>query len=145
MQIAGSYAVFPVMNATLNGISAALLLYGHSMMQRGNIRAHRNTMIAAVSASVIFLISYLYYHAHVGSIHFQGQGWARRIYLAILISHTILAVVIVPLIVITLYRGLRERFDKHRRIARWTYPLWLYVNITGVIVYFMLYQIYAAA
>lgn len=101
-------------------------------------------MIAAVVTSGVFLACYLYYHAHVGSVHFPGQGWARRIYFAILISHTILAAAVPPLVIITLVFALRERFDRHRRIARWTYPIWLYVSVTGVIVYLMLYQIYGA-
>lgn len=98
-------------------------------------------MIAAVITSTVFLASYLYYHAHVGSVHFQHQGAIRFVYFAILISHTILAIAIVPLVSVTLVRGLRERFDKHRAIAMWTFPLWLYVSITGVLVYLMLYQI----
>lgn len=105
--------------------------------------AHRAVMITALATSTLFLISYLYYHAHVGSVHFEGTGWSRPVYFSILISHTILAAVIVPMVVITLSRALRERFDRHRRIARWTYPLWLYVSITGVIIYLMLYRIFA--
>ena len=101
-------------------------------------------MLTALTTSTLFLISYLYYHAHVGSVHFQGQGWARPVYFTILISHTILAAAIVPLIIITLSRALRERFDRHRVIARWTLPLWMYVSVTGVIVYFMLYHLFAA-
>ena len=101
-------------------------------------------MLTALTTSALFLISYLYYHAHVGSVHFQGQGWARPVYFTILISHTILAAAIVPLIIITLSRALRERFDRHRVIARWTLPLWMYVSVTGVIVYFMLYHLFAA-
>ena len=97
-------------------------------------------MIAAVTCSVLFLTSYLYYHAHVGSVYFRPQGTTRIIYFTILISHTILAVAIVPLVGVTLTRGLRERFDKHRAIARWTFPLWMYVSVTGVVVYLMLYQ-----
>jgi len=92
--------------------------------------------------STVFLVSYLYYHAHVGSVHFPGLGWPRRVYFSILISHTILAAVIVPLVIITLTFGLRERFDRHRAIARWTYPLWLYVSVTGVVIYFMLYKLF---
>src|SRR5690242_10369403 len=99
-------------------------------------------MIAAVATSSLFLISYLYYHAHVGSVRFPGQGWVRPVYFAILISHTLLAAAVVPLVLISLNYGLRERFDRHRRIVRWAYPVWLYVSITGVVVYVMLYQIY---
>ena len=101
-------------------------------------------MLAAVITSSLFLVSYLYYHAHVGSVHFQGQGWSRPVYFSILISHTTLAAAIVPLVIITLSRALRQRFDRHRAIARWTYPIWLYVSVTGVIIYFMLYHLFAA-
>jgi len=135
------YAIFPVINATLNGTSAMLLVTAHRMIKRGRMAAHRALMLTAVGTSTLFLASYLYYHAHVGSVKFQGQGWSRKVYFAILISHTILAAAIVPLVIITLTRALRERFDRHRAIARWTYPLWLYVSITGVVIYFMLYHL----
>jgi uncharacterized membrane protein YozB (DUF420 family) len=138
------YAIFPVINASLNGASALLLLTGHSLIKRGRTAAHRTVMITAVITSSLFLISYLYYHAHVGSVHFQGQGWSRPVYYTILGSHTILAAAIVPLVLMTLIRGLRGRFDRHRAIARWTYPLWLYVSVTGVVIYFMLYHLFAA-
>jgi putative membrane protein len=138
--IAEQYAFFPALNATLNGTSAALLLTGRVLIARGRITAHRACMIAAVVASALFLGCYLYFHAHVGDIHFLGQGWVRWIYYPILASHVSLAIVIVPLAVITLTRGLKARYDKHRAIARWTWPLWMYVSVTGVIVYFMLYQ-----
>jgi len=143
MQVAPQYAIFPVINATLNGTSAILLLIGHSLIKRGRMAAHRAVMLTAVATSALFLSSYLYYHYHVGSVHFRGPGWSRPIYFSILISHTILAAVIVPLIIITLIRALRERFDRHAAIARWTYPLWIYVSVTGVIVYFMLYHWFA--
>jgi len=104
---------------------------------------HRAFMIAALVTSSLFLVSYLYYHAHVGSVRFQGQGWSRPLYFTILISHTILAAVVVPMVIITLSRALRERFDRHRAIARWTYPVWMYVSITGVVVYVMLYHLFA--
>lgn len=139
----GKYAIFPSINATLNGASAVLLFVGHSFIKRGRMAAHRAFMLAALGSSSVFLTCYLYYHAHVGSVRFQGQGWSRPVYFTILISHTILAAVIVPLIIITLTRALRERYDRHRVIARWTYPLWMYVSITGVIVYFMLYHWFA--
>jgi uncharacterized membrane protein YozB (DUF420 family) len=139
----GRYAIFPVIDATLNGASAVLLFVGHGFIQRGRMAAHRAFMIAALVSSSLFLTSYLYYHAHVGSVHFQGQGWSRPLYFTILISHTPLAAVIVPLVLITLSRALRQRFNRHRAIARWTYPLWMYVSITGVIVYFMLYHWFA--
>jgi uncharacterized membrane protein YozB (DUF420 family) len=134
------YAFFPALNATLNGTSAVLLVTGRALIGRGRIAAHRACMIAAVTASAIFLGCYLYFHWRVGNVRFLGQGWSRTLYFSILISHTILAIVIVPLVIITLSRGLRARYDRHRAIARWTFPLWLYVGITGVIVYFMLYQ-----
>jgi len=105
--------------------------------------AHRTVMIAAVISSSLFLSCYLYYHAPVGSVPFQGHGWSRPVYFTILISHTTLAIAIVPLVIITLIRALRERFDRHRAIARWTYPLWLYVSITGVVIYVMLYHLFA--
>jgi len=136
------YAIFPVINATLNGTSAVLLVTAHRMIKRGRMAAHRALMLTAVGTSTLFLASYLYYHAHVGSVKFQGQGWSRKLYFTILISHTILAATIVPLVIITLTRALRERFDRHRAIARWTYPLWLYVSITGVVIYFMLYHLF---
>jgi len=138
------YAIFPVINATLNGASAVLLFAGRALIKRKRISAHKKVMITAIVTSSLFLISYLYYHAHVGSVRFQGQGWSRPIYFSILISHTILAAVIVPLVIITFSRGLSSRFDKHRAIARWTYPLWLYVSVTGVVIYFMLYHLFAS-
>lgn len=138
------YSIFPAINATLNGSSAVLLVSARTMIKRGRMAVHRALMLAAVGTSTLFLISYLYYHAHVGNVHFQGQGWSRPVYFTILISHTILATVIVPLVIITLSRGLRQRFDRHRAIARWTYPLWLYVSVTGVVIYLMLYQIFRA-
>jgi len=143
MQIPPQYAIFPVLDAGLNGTSAVLLLTGRSLIKRGRMAAHRAVMITALVSSSLFLTSYLYYHWHVGSIHFQGQGWTRPVYFSILISHTILAAVIVPMIIITLSRALRERFDRHRTIARWTYPLWLYVSVTGVVIYLMLYKLFA--
>jgi len=139
-----NFSIFPVINASLNGTSAVLLVTAHSMIKRGRVATHRGLMLAAVITSSLFLVSYLYYHAHVGSVHFQGQGWSRPLYFSILISHTTLAAAIVPLVIITLSRALRERFDRHRAIARWTYPIWLYVSVTGVIIYFMLYHLFAA-
>jgi uncharacterized membrane protein YozB (DUF420 family) len=139
------YAIFPIINATLNGTSALLLLVGHNFIKRGRIAEHRALMISAVVTSSLFLISYLYYHAHVGSVHFQGQGWSRPVYYTILISHTLLAIAIVPLVIITLIFALRERFDRHAAIARWAYPLWLYVSVTGVVIYLMLYHLHLFA
>ena len=143
MQIPAQYAIFPVLDASLNGTSALLLLTGGSLIKRGRMAAHRAVMITALVSSSLFLASYLYYHWHVGSVHFQGQGWVRPVYFSILISHTILAAVIVPMIIITLSRALRARYDRHRMIARWTYPLWLYVSVTGVVIYLMLYKLFA--
>jgi putative membrane protein len=138
------YSIFPTINASLNGTSAVLLVTAHRMIQRGRMAAHRALMLAAVVTSSLFLASYLYYHWHVGSVRFPGHGWSRPVYFSILISHTILAITIVPLVIITLIRALRERYDRHRAIARWTYPLWLYVSVTGVVIYFMLYHLFAA-
>jgi len=129
-----------VLNAWLNCASAALLITAHGMIHRGRVAVHRALMLCAVCTSSLFLCSYLYYHAHVGSIKFEGRGWLRRLYFSILISHTVLAAAIVPLVIITLTWALRRRFDRHRAIARWTYPLWLYVSVTGVAIYFMLYR-----
>jgi uncharacterized membrane protein YozB (DUF420 family) len=143
-QVPAQYAIYPVINATLNGTSAVLLLAGRWQIKRGRMAAHRVLMLTAVCTSTLFLASYLYYHWHVGSVRFQGQGWVRPVYFSILISHTLLAITILPLVIITLSRALRERFDRHRAIARWTFPLWLYVSCTGVIVYFMLYHWFAA-
>lgn len=137
MTIAG----LPALNATLNATSAILLTIGWILIRRGRWRQHRAFMIAAFCTSVLFLISYLTYHAHIGSKHFPGQGTIRIVYFTILLTHTVLAAVIVPLILITLSRALSSRFDKHRAIARWTLPLWMYVSITGVVVYLMLYQL----
>ena len=138
------YSVFPALNAILNGASAVLIVTGRSLIKRGNVRLHRACMVSAVVMSSAFLVCYLYYHAHVGSVHFPGQGWAKAVYFSILISHTLLAAAVPFLVIITLTFALRKKFDRHRRIARWTYPIWLYVSVTGVIVYLMLYQIYGA-
>jgi len=142
MQVAAQYAIFPKINAVLNGTSAVLLLIGRGYIKRGRMAAHRAMMITALGSSALFLSSYLYYHWHVGSVHFQGRGVWRPVYFSILISHTLLAVTIVPMVIITLSRALREQFDRHRAIARWTYPLWLYVSVTGVVIYFMLYKLF---
>jgi uncharacterized membrane protein YozB (DUF420 family) len=134
------YAYFPALNATLNGASAALLLTGRVLIANKRILAHRACMIAAMAASALFLCCYLFFHYEAGNIRFLGEGWARPVYFTILISHVTLAIVIVPLAIITLNRGLKARYLQHRAIARWTWPLWMYVSVTGVIVYFMLYQ-----
>ena len=131
----------PHLNAILNSTSALLLLAGFRFIRLGRIQAHRNCQVSAVLTSTLFLISYLTYHYYHGATKFLGQGLVRPLYFTILISHTILAVVIVPLIIITLYRAARGDFIRHRRIARWTLPLWLYVSVTGVIVYVMLYHL----
>jgi uncharacterized membrane protein YozB (DUF420 family) len=133
----------PAVNASLNGLSAIFLTAGFVFIKRGNKIAHRNCMIAAFCTSVIFLGCYLTYHALVKTVtHFANPVWFRPIYLTILLTHTILAAVIVPMILITLNRALRERFDAHKKIARWTWPLWMYVSVTGVVVYLLLYQIF---
>jgi putative membrane protein len=130
------------LNASLNGISAVLLTGGYLAIRNGKREVHKRFMIAAFAVSSAFLASYLVYHYRVGHVAFNGQGWIRPVYFTLLISHTILAVVIVPLILVTLRRAWVERFDRHRAIARWTLPLWFYVSVTGVIVYLLLYQVY---
>jgi uncharacterized membrane protein YozB (DUF420 family) len=130
----------PLLNAVLNGTAGLLIATGWILIRRGQRQAHKRVMLAAVACSAIFLVSYLTYHYHVGSVRFQGQGPIRTVYFAILISHTILAVVIVPLVLISVNHGLRERFDRHRRIARIALPLWAYVSVTGVVIYWMLYR-----
>jgi putative membrane protein len=133
----------PALNATLNGIAAILLVGGYAAIRAGKTELHRKFMMSAFLVSCAFLVSYVIYHLRIHQvIHFQGQGWIRPVYFTLLISHTILAVVVVPLILITLRRAWTERFDQHRRIARWTLPLWFYVSVTGVIVYFLVYKIY---
>ena len=130
----------PALNATLNGISGILLVTGYVFIRRKQWRAHRACMISAVVMSALFLTSYVIYHAQVGSVPFKGTGWIRTVYFAVLIPHVILAAAMVPPVLITVSRGLSGRYDKHRRIARWTLPVWLFVSVTGVIVYLMLYQ-----
>ena len=132
--------ILPTLNAFLNAATGILLLFGYYYIRRGKRAIHKKVMIAAFSTSVAFLISYLFYHAHVGSIPFKGIGGVRTVYFSILISHTILAAVIVPMAIVTLNRGLSSRFDKHKKIARLTLPVWLYVSVTGVAVYVMLYH-----
>ena len=132
----------PHVNACLNGTSAVLLFSGYLFIRSGNVAAHRTCQLSALAVSILFLASYLTYHFNHGTTRFQGTGLARPIYFTVLTSHTILAIVIVPLVALTFYRAFRQDFTRHRRIARITLPLWLYVSITGVIVYLMLYQIY---
>jgi len=130
----------PTLNAILNTCSALLLATGWVLIRRRRRDAHRLAMLGALAASAAFLTSYIVYHAEVGSVRFTGQGPARAVYFAVLLSHTILAAVIVPLVLITLGRALRSRFDAHRALARWTLPLWMWVSVSGVVVYWMLYQ-----
>ena len=134
----------PALNASLNGISALLLAGGYAAIRAGKMQVHKRFMVSAFWVSAVFLVSYVTYHIRVKQlVLFQGQGWIRPVYFTLLTSHTILAIVIVPMILITLRRAWLEKFDKHRVIARWTLPLWFYVCVTGVIVYLMVYQIYA--
>lgn len=133
----------PALNATLNATSTVLLALGFYFIRRRELTAHKRCMLGAFAASTAFLTSYLVYHFQVlpGSVQFAGTGWLRGVYYAILWTHVVLAAVILPLALITLSRALKQRFDKHRRIARWTLPLWLYVSVTGVVIYWMLYQL----
>ena len=130
----------PALNATLNTISTVLLITGWVFIRRGDRRKHKACMIAALITSGLFLTSYVIYHAQVGSVPFRRTGWIRTVYFSVLIPHVILAAAVVPPILITVSRGLSAKYDKHRQIARWTLPIWLYVSVTGVIVYLMLYQ-----
>jgi putative membrane protein len=142
--MAGDHGVvtswLPTLNASLNGLAALLLAAGYVMIRRGRVNAHRACMIAAFTTSAVFLVSYVIYHASAGSRPFDGQGAIRLVYFAILISHVILAAAVLPLAIVTLARALRGRFDRHAAIARWTLPIWLYVSVTGVVVYVMLYR-----
>jgi putative membrane protein len=142
MSIGIALGSLPKLNASLNAAATVFLVLGFIFIRSGKIRYHRVCMIVAFLCSTVFLCCYVYFHLHAGVIRFGGQGWIRAVYLAILIPHTILAIVIVPLILITLSRALRERFASHRAIARWTLPLWLFVSVTGVIVYWLLYVAY---
>lgn len=130
----------PTLNAALNATAALLLVTGWLLIRRRRIAAHRRAMWSALACSAAFLVSYLVYHAQVGSVRFQGAGAARAVYFALLISHTLLAAAVPVLALVTLSRALAKRFDRHRAIARWTLPVWLYVSVTGVAVYWMLYQ-----
>lgn len=138
-------SALPTLNAFLNGTSAVLLTVGYVFIRLKKVTAHKTCMLTAFGVSSLFLISYLIYHYHVGSVLFGGTGWIRPVYFTLLISHIVLAVCIVPLALITIYRAWTEQFEKHMRIARWTLPLWLYVSVTGVIVYWMLYHLYGPA
>jgi putative membrane protein len=130
----------PAVNASLNALSGMLLLCGYTMMRLRRIETHRKFMIAAFAASSLFLVCYVVYHAQVGSVRFTRQGFVRPLYFTILITHVTLAFALVPLAIVTLSRGLKARYPQHRRIARWTFPIWLYVSVTGVLVYVLLYR-----
>ena len=130
----------PALNATLNSISTMLLLFGYYFIKRKEIDRHRLCMVLAFITSCIFLVSYLIYHYYAGSVPFQGQGWIRSVYFAILITHIVLAAAVPVLALITLYRALKRDFKRHRAIAKWTWPIWMYVSVTGVVVYVMLYE-----
>lgn len=133
---------WPAFNAVLNGVSALLLAAGYIFIRRKQVALHRAFMGAAFLTSTLFLISYLGYHYSAGTTRFAGQGWVRAVYFSILLSHTVLAVLIVPLVLTTLWRAVSGRFDRHRAIARWTLPIWIYVSVTGVVIYAMLYHLY---
>ena len=132
----------PLLHAILNGTSALLLVVGYGMIRTRRVRAHLTCMILAALVTTTFLISYLYYHYHAGSVPFTGEGWSRSLYFTVLITHVTLAAVVVPLVVTLLYHASRRRFARHRRLARWTLPIWLYVSLTGVLIYWMLYRWY---
>ncbi|MGH9325071.1 MAG: DUF420 domain-containing protein [Terriglobia bacterium] len=134
---------FPTLDAALNGASAILLASGYLSIRRKKVLAHKCCMLAAFFTSCVFLFCYLWYHLHHGIVHFSGQGRIRTFYFVLLGTHSTLATVIVPLVLITLYLALRGWFDRHRKIARWTFPIWMYVSITGVMVYWMLFHLYA--
>lgn len=135
----------PLLNALLNSTSTVFLILGYVFIRQKKKVLHKKMMFTALATSTLFLISYLIYHYSVGSVKFTGQGSVRTVYFTILITHTILASAVPPLAIITLVRALRERFDRHKVIARWTLPIWLYVSVTGVIIYIMLYQLYPSA
>jgi len=135
----------PSVNATLNATSAVLLIVGYYHIRQGHQQAHRACMLAAFLVSVLFLVSYLIYHFHAGTTRFTGQGWIRPVYFTLLLSHTILAALVPFLAVLTLSRALRQQIDRHRAIARWTLPIWLYVSVTGVVIYWLLYHVYDSA
>ena len=131
----------PAVNAALNSLCSVFLVYGFVMIRRGRVTAHRRAMIAATITSVLFLVSYLTYHFHTGSTRFQTPGAVRTVYLSILLVHTVLAAVMGPMILVTLYRAFKNQVDRHRRLARWTWPIWITVSVTGVVIYWMLYRV----
>ena len=140
-----SVSDLPAVNAIFNGASAALLVAGYLAVRNRRVVLHRAVMLSALGTSILFLASYLFYHYHAGTTRFTATGWVRPLYFFILLTHTVLAVVIVPLVILTLHRALRSDFARHRRIARLTLPLWLYVSVTGIAVYLMLYQFFPPA
>ena len=137
-----TFSDLPAVNASLNGLSAIFLMAGYRFIRRKNVPAHHRCMLSAVVTSTLFLICYVTYHLKAGRTVFKDPQWFRPLYLTLLLTHTVLAVVIVPMVIITLSRALRQRFDLHKRIARWTWPLWMYVSVTGVVIYFLLYHIF---
>ena len=130
----------PLLNATLNSVCTVILVAGFVFIKKGRKKAHIACMIAALTVSAAFLVSYLTYHYHAGSVKFTAEGWVRPVYFTILISHIILAALLAPLVIVTVIPAARGRFDRHGRIARWTWPIWMYVSVTGVLVYLFLYQ-----
>lgn len=143
-----SLADLPALNALLNGLSAVFLTAGYVLIRQGRVLAHRNAMLGAFAASTLFLACYITYHVYVayvlhrGPTRFMEPAWFRPIYLVILLTHTVLAVVALPMVLVTLWRGLRGRFERHRALARWTWPVWMYVSVTGVLIYVLLYQVF---
>jgi putative membrane protein len=137
--------VLPHFQASMNTVSTILLLTGFYFIKNDNRNAHMKCMISALATSSLFLVSYLTYHYYAGTTRFGGEGWIRPAYFAILLTHTILAIAIVPMVLVTLWRAVKGRFEAHRKIARWTLPVWLYVSVTGVIIYYMLYHLYPPA
>jgi uncharacterized membrane protein YozB (DUF420 family) len=134
-------SILPAVNASLNGASAVLLAIGRWQIYRGRVAQHRAVMLTTVATSSVFLATYLWYHAHVGSVRYQHHGAARDFYLVLLATHTVLAAALMPLVLLTVSRALRNRFALHKKIARWTWPVWMYVSVTGVVVYWMLYHL----
>jgi len=137
-----TYEDLPALNATLNGTSAILLSFGLYHIKGGRKTAHRNCMVSACVCSLLFLTSYVVYHLHAGRTVFRNPEWFRSIYLTLLATHTFLAIVILPMVIVTLIAALRGRFERHKKIARWTWPIWMYVSVTGVVIYFLLYKIF---
>jgi uncharacterized membrane protein YozB (DUF420 family) len=136
------YHELPAVNAALNATATVLLVLGYALIKRGHERAHKWTMLIAFAVSILFLVCYLVYHAEVGSVKFQGPATVRKIYLAILLTHVVLAAIVPVLALLTIRSGLKDWRDRHRRLAKWTFPIWLYVSVTGVVIYVMLYHLY---